>query len=193
MALKYHKTYKDYCEARRDALCGARCVAICTFVPEKASKASQASKLSTWLPKHEFSVTVLQPLSAYNGFLRRISSREGSKFPQVFAVLRNNPAYVSIRQHTSACASIRQHRKASNFITCLRCSGIVLRCSRRQHTQAYVSVRPRTSAYDSVRQRTTAYVSIRQRTTAFVSIRHHISASVSIGDLRWRGQTSSER
>jgi hypothetical protein len=46
------------------------------------------------------------------------------------------PAYVSIRQHTSAYASIRQH------------------------TPAYVSIRQHTSSYVSIRQHTSAYASI---------------------------------
>jgi hypothetical protein len=51
------------------------------------------------------------------------------------------PAYVSIRQHTSAYVSMRQH------------------------TSAYVSIRQHTSAYVSIRQHTSACVSIRQHTS----------------------------
>ncbi len=96
------------------------------------------------------------------------------------------PAYVSIRQHTSAYVRIRQHTSAYVSI--------------RQHTSAYVSIRQQTSAYvptntspshttspppraypspPSTRQHTSAYVSIRQHTSAYVSIRQHTSAHIS--------------
>jgi hypothetical protein len=65
------------------------------------------------------------------------------------------PAYVSIRQHTSAYVSIHQHTSAYVSI--------------RQHTSAYVSIRQHTSAHVSIRQHTSAYVSIRQHTYAYLA------------------------
>jgi len=119
--------------------------------------------------------------------LRRLASASSttplSNLTSSLTELLSNPAYVSIRQHTSAHVSTRQHTSAFGSI--------------RQHTSAYVSIRQHTA---QLRQHTSAYVSIRHtylsirriRTSSYVSIRPHTSAYISIRQdklgyvRRWR-------
>jgi hypothetical protein len=104
------------------------------------------------------------------------------------------PAYASIRQHTSAAyGSIRQ--RMLRYLALQRVS---------LHTSAYVSIRQHTSAYVSIRQRMLRYLALqrvslpqayvmaphawrhrwRPLRCAYVSIRRHTSACGSI--RAWR-------
>jgi hypothetical protein len=93
-------------------------------------------------------------------------------------MLRLQPAYVSIRQHTSAYASIRQFCAGDT-----RPSDVAAAACIRQHTSAYVSIR-QFCAVDTRPFDVAAAACIRQHTSAYVSIRQHKSAYVSIRQLK---------
>ncbi len=95
--------------------------------------------------------------------------------PAYISIRQHTSEYVSIHQHTSANISIRQHtlvfdlvENPALFDTKLLGGG-ASDCIR-QHTSAYVSIRQHTPAYVSIRQHTSVYVSVHQHTSVYVSI-----------------------